>query len=177
MWLRWGQSAGRCEFGNENSSSVNGGDFHEWVRDLVSEWRYCLEYICCFWNGLYYKGNSNEKRENLYKIICCKILQCCPHHVLHTSSSVAIPRQKKSSGCASSPLPPHPILRHVNVQRLLGVKRGENSWTPNLVNMADGVTAPVSNSGSVSRYGRLHDVSCYVWEGKQNTGVLFEFLA
>jgi len=34
----------------------------------------------------------------------------------------------------------------------LRAKRGANFWVPNLVNMADGATSPILNSGSVSRY-------------------------
>ena len=41
----------------------------------------------------------------------------------------------------------------------LRAKRGANLWVPNLANKAGGTTPSILNSGSVSRYDRLYDVS------------------
>jgi hypothetical protein len=65
--------------------------------------------------------------------------------------------------------------------RLLGAKRGENRWVPNLVNMADGVTPPILNPETLSRFDGLYEVGrCHAADTRQKTnilGVLFEFLA
>jgi hypothetical protein len=63
----------------------------------------------------------------------------------------------------------------------LRVKRGENLWVPNLVNMMDTITTPVLNPELVSRYDRLYEAGrCHAADARQKTtkhGVLFELLA
>jgi hypothetical protein len=42
----------------------------------------------------------------------------------------------------------------------LGARRGANRRVPNLANMAGGVTPPILNPESVSRYEGLDEVEC-----------------
>jgi hypothetical protein len=118
------------------------------------------------------------------------ISNAVPYHVLHTSSNVP-PRQKYlgrgrllvdvPASNAPPPLPPRTIWNDVYVQSLLGAKRGENHWVPNLANMADGVTAPIVNPESASRYYGQYEVeSCDATDTHQKTtdnGIFFELLA
>ena len=80
------------------------------------------------------------------------IFNAVPYHVLDNSSNV--PPWHKSldrgrllvdvpASNAPPPLLPRTISNDVYVQNLLGAKRGENHWVPNLANMAVGVTLPI----------------------------------
>lgn len=77
--------------------------------------------------------------------------------------------------------PPHLIRSDGNLECLLGARRGENRRVPKLANMANGVTPPILNHESVSRYEGLDEVGrCQAAVTRQNTthhGVLFESLA
>jgi len=89
------------------------------------------------------------------------ISNAVPYDVLHNSSNVPPRHKSLGRGCllfdvpasnASPPLLPRTIWNDVCVQSLLGAKRGENHWVSNLANMADGVTPPIVNPESASRY-------------------------
>lgn len=56
-----------------------------------------------------------------------------------------------------SPLPPH-LTQNVFHVHLLGVKRGQNCWMPNVVNMVDARTPPILYPESVSQYNGLYEV-------------------
>ena len=57
-----------------------------------------------------------------------------------------------------------------HVERLVGAKEVKNHWVPDLVNTADGVTPPVVNPESVSRYDGLHDARrCHAEDTRQAT--------
>ena len=70
--------------------------------------------------------------------------QCSSHNVLHAPSNVPL-RYKflemrsilvaVPASHTPPPLPPRPIWSDVHVERLLGAKRGENCWVPNLMNV------------------------------------------
>lgn len=51
---------------------------------------------------------------------------------------------------APPPFPPHPVQIAIHVERVLGLRRGENYWVQNLVNMADGLTPLFLNPESPS---------------------------
>jgi hypothetical protein len=63
----------------------------------------------------------------------------------------------------------------------LGVKRGEDRWAPNMVNMADEVAPPILNPESVSPYEGLYEVGrCHAADTchkTTNNNVFFELLA
>jgi len=46
---------------------------------------------------------------------------------------------------ARSPLRHHPELSDIHIERLLGAKRGENRWVPQLMNVVVGITPPILN--------------------------------
>jgi hypothetical protein len=88
-------------------------------------------------------------------------LQCSPHYVLQAPSNV--PLRYKFLGSRSvlvavpashtpPPLLPRPIRNDDHIERLLGAKRGENRWVPNLMNIAVGGNTSNLNPGFAARY-------------------------
>jgi len=111
------------------------------------------------------------------------------HYLLHTVSNIPIRHKffgRRSLVVAvpasyASPLPPHLTQNVFHVDHLLGVKRGQNCWMPNLMNMVDTVTPPILNSESVSQYNGLYEVGHYhaadTHQRTTNHGIFFELVA
>jgi hypothetical protein len=80
-----------------------------------------------------------------------------------------------------SPLPPHLARNIFHVGCLLGVKKGQNCWVPNLVNMVDEVAPPILYPESVSLYNGLYEVGHYHAAGTHqrttNHGTFFKLVA
>jgi hypothetical protein len=55
---------------------------------------------------------------------------------------------------------PPRVCSDIHVERLLGAKRGENRWVPNLVEMVDGAKPAVLNPEPFSRHDGLCEVGC-----------------
>jgi len=107
------------------------------------------------------------------------IFNAVPFHVLHTSSNVppwhkSLDRGRLLVDVPASNAPPPLLLRTISndvyVQNLLGAKRGENHWVPNLANMADRVTPPIVHPESASQYDGQYEVeSCDAADTHQKT--------
>lgn len=111
------------------------------------------------------------------------------NNLLHTVSNIPLRHkffERRSFLVAvpashASPLPPHLTQNIFHVERLLGVKRGQNCWMPNLVNMVDAVTSPILYCEFVSQYNGLyevgHDHAASTHQRTTNHGIFFELVA
>jgi hypothetical protein len=141
------------------------------------------------------EGPFQRKPEKLHELIYSKnIYSTMPltistHYLLYAVSN--IPLRHKFFGRRSlvvavpashvPPLPPHLTQKFFNVECLLGVKRSQNCWMPNLVNMVDAVTPPILYPESVSQYNGLyevgHDHAAGTHHRATNQGIFFELVA
>jgi hypothetical protein len=133
------------------------------------------------------------KTGKLHKVIYYKrryskttlIFNVVSYHILHTSSNVSPRHKSLGRGCLLLLCQPvtysliYFLVRSeaTSTYSLLGAKRGENQWVPNMANMADGVTLPIVSTESASRhYGQYEVESLGVADTRQKTTYYGYFL-